>query len=135
MINRIKALVLGLFAVYWVIVVVILVVVREVVDQAMRPPGNQRPAEIGALLVLTALFGLLSTGVVRNWRWTFWLILVAFMAGILRVPIAGLQLAGILPGQGPAWYLSLQAIVGLVQFVIALAMLAGYRRVGIWGEF
>lgn len=135
MINRVKALVLGLFAVYWVIVVVILVVAREVADQAMRLPGNQRPAEIGALLVLTALFGLLSTGVIRNWRWTFWLILVAFMAGILRVPIAGLQLAGIVPGQGPSWYLSLQAIVGLIQFVIALAMLAGYRRVGVWGEF
>jgi hypothetical protein len=133
-INRIKAVVLGLFAVYWVIVVVILVVAPEVADQAMRLQG--RLAEIGALLVLTALFGLLSTGVIRNWRWTFWLILVAFMAnGILRVPIAGLQLAGIVPGQGPPWYLSLQAIVGLFQFVIALAMLAGYRRAGVWGEF
>ena len=135
MINRVKALVLGLFAVYWVIVVVILVAAREVADQAVRLQGNQRPAEIGALLVLTALFGLLSTGVIRNWRWTFWLILVAFMAGILRAPIAGLQLAGIVPGQGPAWYVSLQAIVGLIQFVIALAMLAGYRRAGVWSEF
>ena len=134
-INRIKALVLGLFAVYWVIVVVILVVAPGVADQAMRVQGNQRAAEIGALLVLTALFGLLSTGVIRNWRWTFWLILVAFMAGILRAPVAGLQLAGIVPGQGPPWYLSLQVIVGLIQFVIALVMLAGYRRAGIWGAF
>ncbi len=135
MINRTKALVLGLFAVYWVVVVVILVAAREVADQAAGLQGNQRPAEIGALLVLTALFGLLSTGVIRNWRWTFWLILVVFMAGILRVAIAGLQLARIVPGQGPAWYVSLQAIVGLIQFVIALAMLAGYRRAGVWGEF
>jgi hypothetical protein len=134
-INRIKTLVLGLFAVYWVIVVVILVAAHQVADQIMGLQGNQRPAEIGALLVLTALFGLLSTGVIRNWRWTFWLILVAFMAGILRVPVAGLQLAGIVPGQGTAWYVSLQAIVGLTQFVIALAMLAGYRRAGVWGEF
>ncbi len=135
MINRTKALVLGLFAVYWVVVVVILVAAREVADQAAGLQGSQRPAEIGALLVLTALFGLLSTGVIRNWRWTFWLILVVFMAGILRVAIAGLQLARIVPGQGPAWYVSLQAIVGLIQFVIALAMLAGYRRAGVWGEF
>jgi len=134
-INRTKALVLGLFAVYWVVVVVILVAAREVADQAAGLQGSQRPAEIGALLVLTALFGLLSTGVIRNWRWTFWLILVVFMAGILRVAIAGLQLARIVPGQGPAWYVSLQAIVGLIQFVIALAMLAGYRRAGVWGEF
>jgi hypothetical protein len=67
-INRIKALVLGLFAVYWVIVVVILVAAREVFDQVGGLPGNQRPAEIGALLGLTAPFGLLSTGVIRNWR-------------------------------------------------------------------
>jgi hypothetical protein len=134
-IKRIKALVLGLFAVYWVIVVVILVVAHEVADQAIGLKGNQRPAEIGALLVLTALFGLLSTGVIRNWRWTFWLILIAFMAGILRAPFAGLQLAGIVPGQSPSWYVSLQAVVGLIQFFIALAMLAGYRRAGVWGEF
>ena len=46
---------------------------------------NQRPAKVGLLLVLTALFALLSTGVIRGWRWTFWLILVAFMSGILHV--------------------------------------------------
>jgi hypothetical protein len=34
-----------------------------------------------------ALLCLLSTGFIRNWRWTFWLILVPFMAnGILRLP-------------------------------------------------
>ena len=27
----------------------------------------------------------------------------------------------------------LQAVVGLIQFVIALAMLAGYRKTGVWG--
>ena len=43
----------------------------------MKVSGDRRPAEIGALLVLTAVFGLLSTGIIRNWRWTFWLILVA----------------------------------------------------------
>jgi hypothetical protein len=57
-INRIKALVLGLFAVYWVIVVVIVVAAHEVADQTMGLQGDQRPAEIGALLVHTALFGL-----------------------------------------------------------------------------
>ncbi len=38
-------------------------------------------------------------------------------------------------GRASAWYLSLQAIVGLIQFASALAMLAGYRRVGVWGDF
>jgi len=135
--NRTKASVLALFAVYWVIVVVILAAARDVYDgqlpQAVRPSGDRRPAEIGTLLVLTALFAVLSTGVIRGWRWTFWLILVVFMAGILHAPASALQLAGIVPRQGPAWYVALQAAVGLIQFVIALAMLAGYRKAGVWG--
>jgi len=70
--NGTKALVLALFAAYWVIVVAILVAACDVYDrqlpQAVRPQGNQRPAEIGVLLVLTALFAALSTGVIRSWR-------------------------------------------------------------------
>jgi nitrate reductase NapE component len=136
--NRTKALVLALFAGYWVVVVVILVAARDVYDgvlpQTLRPSGDQRPAEIYTLLVLTVLFAVLSIGVIRGWRWTFWLILVVFLAGIVRVPAAALQLAGIVPRQGPAWYVVLQAVVGLIQFGIALAMLAGYRKAGVWGS-
>jgi hypothetical protein len=95
--------------------------------------GGQLPAEIGTLLMVTALFAVLSTGVIRNWRWTFWLILVVFLVGIVRVPAAALQLAGIVPRQGPVWDAAVQAVVGLIQFVIALAMLAGYRKAGVWG--
>jgi hypothetical protein len=40
----------------------------------------------------------LSIGVIRSWRWTFWLILVVFLAGVLRLPAAVLRLAEILPG-------------------------------------
>lgn len=137
--TRIKVLVLALFAVYWVILVVILVAARDVYDQALpqevRLAGNQRSAEIGVLLVATALFAVLSIGVIRGWRWTFWLILVVFLAGILRVLASALQLAGIVPSQDPAWSVVLQAVVYLIQFVIALAMLAGYRKAGVWGAF
>lgn len=135
-INRTKGLVLALFAVYWLIVVVVLVIARDVYDQQfpVKLSSDRRSTEIGALLVLTALFAVLSTGIIRNWRWTFWLILVAFIAGILRAPISALQLTGAVPAQGPAWFVVLQVVVGLVQFVIGLAMFAGYRRAGIWGE-
>jgi hypothetical protein len=139
MMNRIKALVLALFAAYWVIVVVILAVARalydELLGQAVNLAGDRRPAEIGTLLALTALLGLLSIGVVRGWRWIFWLILIAYLAGILRVPVAALQLAGIMASQVPSWYVLLQGVVGLAQFAIALAMLAGYRKAGVWGAF
>ena len=136
--NRTKALVLGLFAVYWAFVVVLLVAARTIYDgllpQEVTRLGGQRSAEIGTLLVVTALFAVLSIGVIRNWRWTFWLILVVFLANIVRVFTSALQLAGIVPSQDPAWYVALQATVGLIQFVIALVMLAGYRKAGIWGE-
>ncbi len=76
----------------------------------------------------------LSVGIVGGWRWLFWLILIAFLAGILRVPAAALELAGKIPQQGPAWYVVLTALVGMIQFVVALAMAAGYRRSGAWGQ-
>ncbi len=135
--HRTKALVLSLFAVYWAFVVTLLIVARNVYDgllpQAVTRLGGQRPAEIGTLLVVTALFAVLSTGVIRNWRWTFWLILVVFLAGIVRVLTSALQLAGIVPSEVPAWFLVLEVVVGLIQFVIALSMLAGCRKAGVWG--
>lgn len=136
--NRTKVLVLALFAVYWVTLVVLLVAARGFYEsqlpQALRLPGNnQLPGEIGTLLAATALFAVLSTGVIRSWRWTFWLILIVFLVGIVRVPAAALGLAGIVPSQDSVWDVVLQAVVGLIQFVIALAMLSGYRKAGVWG--
>jgi hypothetical protein len=40
-----------------------------------------------------------------------------------------------MPGEGPIWYVLFQMAIGLIQFVIALAMLAGYRKAGVWGAF
>jgi hypothetical protein len=133
-INRIKAVVLALFVVYWIAVLLIWIAARSVFDQVGGLSRDQLPAEVGVVVVLTTLLMLLSIGVVRGWRWTFWLILIAFLAGIVRVPIAVLELAGKVPHQGPAWYVLLTAVVGLSQFGIAAAMLAGYRQSGVWGE-
>jgi len=133
-INRIKLVVLALFALYWVTVVAILATARPVFDQVAGLRGERRPAEVGAVVALTMLLAFLSAGILRGWRWMFWLISIAFLAGILRVPAAALELAGRLPAQGPAWYVMLTAIVGSIQFGVALAMLAGYRKSGIWGE-
>jgi hypothetical protein len=35
---------------------------------------------------------------------------------------------------GPTWYVILQGVIGMVQVVIALAMILAYRRSGIWGS-
>ena len=54
---------------------------------------------------------------------------------MLRVPVAVLQLTGVLAAVVPTWYVVFQGIIGLVQVAIGLAMLAGYRRSGVWGSF
>jgi hypothetical protein len=115
-----------------------LVVIRaaapDVYNQALRlPPSWPGWAGIAFLLALTAFIALLTVGVLRRWRWTFWLILLAFLAGVLRVPVAILQLAGVLPANVPSWYVVFQGLIGLAQLAIGLTMLADYRRAGVWG--
>ena len=140
--TRLKVLVLGVFLAYWVTVVAIFFAARTAFDQAMRQLGSALVARVHgdvlvadaiALAVLTALFGLLSTGVIRGWRWTFWLILIAFLLNGLRAPVAALQLLGVASQQGPELVSVLQLVVGLVQLLIAAGMLLGYRRAGLWG--
>jgi hypothetical protein len=135
MVNRTQALVLGFFGVALGSLLVILVVAPDVYDQALRLPDGSGVAEVAFLAVLTGFLGLLTVGVLRRWRWTFWLILVAFLAGVLRVPVAILQLTGVLPADVPTWYVTFQGVIGLAQVAIGLAMLAGYRRSGVWGSF
>jgi hypothetical protein len=135
MVNRTQALVLGFFVVALVSLLVILVAAPDVYDQALRLPDGSEVAEIAFLAALTGFIALLAFGVVRRWRWAFWLILVAFLAGILRVPVAILQITGVLPVNVPTWYVTLQGLIGLAQLAIGLAMLAGYRRSGPWGAF
>jgi hypothetical protein len=132
-VNQIQALVLGFFGLAWVSLLVILVVAPEIYDQALGlPSGDHRPAELAFLGALTAFIAVLSIGVLRRWRWMFWFLMLAFFAGVLRVPASILQLTGVLPPAGPSWYIVLQAAIGVLQFGIGLAMLAGYRRAGVW---
>jgi hypothetical protein len=135
MVNRTQALVLGFFLVALVSLLVILVAAPEVYAQALRLPGDRGVVEIAVLAALTGFIALLGVGVVRRWRWAFWLILVAFLAGVLRVPVAILQLTGVLSADVPTWYVTFQGLIGLAQLAIGLAMLAGYRRSGVWGAF
>jgi hypothetical protein len=135
MVNRTQGLVLGFFGMALGSLVVILVAAPEVYDQALKLPEGSRAAEVAFLAGLTAFIGLLAVGVLRRWRWIFWLILVAFLAGVLRVPVAILQLTGVLAADAPTWYVTFQGVIGLAQVAIGLAMLSGYRRAGIWGAF
>jgi hypothetical protein len=133
MVNRTQALVLGFGLLAWISLIVILVTAPEVYDRTLPGAGHRRVAEIAFLALLSAFLGLLSIGVLRRWRWMFWLIVAAFLLGLARVPVAVLQLTGMLAPAGPTWYVVVQGGSGAIQFAIALVMLADYRRHGIWG--
>jgi hypothetical protein len=135
-INRTQALVLGFSLAAWFSLIVILVAAPDVFAGALKlPAGDPKATELTFLVAISAVIGLLGVGVVRRWRWMFWLILVAFLAGFLRVPASLLELVDVLPESGPTWYVLVQAVVGLAQFAIGLAMLSGLRRAGVWGAF
>ncbi len=132
-INRTQALVFGFFFLVWATLVVLFAGAPEVYYRAMKL------SSVGAgllfLVGISAFIALLGVGVLRRWRWTFWLIAVAFLFGVLRLPATFLTLAGVLPADGPPWYVVYQGFLGVVQFAIGVLMLVGYRRDGTWGAF
>ena len=134
--NRTQGLVLGFFVLAWASLVAVFIAAPEVYSQALQLPASDRGLlNLAFLAALSVFLVVLGVGVVRRWRWTFWLILVAFIAGVLRVPVSLLQLSSALAAESPAWYVLLQALMSLVQVEIGLAMIAGYRRSGVWGSF
>ena len=134
--NRSQGLVIGFYVTALIALVAILVFAPAVYAHALKAPqGNSQLLETGFLVALTAFICLLAIGVILRWRWMYWLNLIAFLAGALRVPVSVLQLSGTLPSSDPAWYAVFQALVGLVQFVIGVMLLRGYRKAGVWGAF
>jgi hypothetical protein len=94
MVNRTQTLVLAFFLVVLVSVIAIRVAAPDVYDQAFRLPPGDRRLETIFLAALVAF----AIAVFQRWRWIFWLITVAFLAGVLRVPVVTLQLMGFLAG-------------------------------------
>jgi hypothetical protein len=135
-INRTQSLVLGFFVVVYASLVVMLTLSAEVRDVVLgRVSGVGVPAIVGFLVALLGFLSVLTIGVLQRWRWVFWLILVAFAAGVIRVPVAVMQLSGRMAPEGPGWYVVVQGGIGVIQAAIAVAMFAGYRRAGPWGSF
>lgn len=136
MINRTQLLVLAFVSAAIGFLVLLAVLSPDEYRRTLRWPEGATPELMSLFpLGLGGLAGILAIGVIRRWRWMFWLILVAFLAGGLRMPVTALQLAGVLPSTGASWYELVQAAAGMVQLSIGLLMLRGYRRDGAWGRF
>src|SRR5262245_3743815 len=104
-INRTQRLVLGFFALAWGALVVMLGASPAIRDvMAGRVPGTGAPVIIAFVVLLFCFLTVLSIGVLRQSRLVFWLVLVAFAAGLARVPVAVLQLSGRMAPEGPDWY-------------------------------
>jgi hypothetical protein len=121
-------LVLAFFAFAWVSVAILLLAAPELATDVLHLPSGAPLPAVAFLVGLTVFRVVLSIGVLRRWRWIFWLILLAFLAGILRVPAGASQLTGLLPAEAPTWYVLFQLVLGLVQFGLGLVMLIAYRR-------
>jgi hypothetical protein len=84
------------------------------------------------VLLLLLLIGLMIVGIVRRWRWLFWLLLIDFTCSLLQIPAAILSLNGLLPEIAPAWYILSRTGVGLLQVVLACWMWWIYHYYGVW---
>jgi hypothetical protein len=88
-----------------------------------------------ATLLLVGVGGglaLVMVGVLRRWRWVFWLVLAAFGGMILDIPATILQLTGILPALFPLWYSLCRMGASMIVVGIAVWMLHIYRYHGVW---
>jgi len=114
----------------------ILLAAPQIYDSTLAlGPGPHLVADLAFLISISGLIAILVVGVLGRWRWMFWLIVIAFLFGAVRVIASALQLMNVLPPAGPAWYSTLQGAIGVVQLLIALAMISGYRKGGTWGDF
>ncbi len=96
-------------------------------------PAVSYPLPVTLFLVaILAFIAVLIVGVRRRWRWLFWLILVAFGAAVLDIPVTLLQLAGVLPLTFPVWYSWYRMGIACVQVVIAVWMAYIAYHHGAW---
>lgn len=97
--------------------------------------SDARPLAINLFFVAIIVFvAALAYGVLRRWRWLFWLLLLAFLASILEIPAGILQLAGIIPVQQPTWYVLLRMAISVVEVALGLWMLRVWRACGVWAQ-
>ncbi len=96
-------------------------------------PADRYPVPVTLFLVgILAVIALLILGVVRRWRWLFWLILIAFTGSVIQIPVEGLQLLGVFPNPYPVWYSLFRGGVGFIELGFVFWMIQTYRHQGVW---
>ncbi len=123
--QRLERVLIAFFALVSLSLVIVLVAEPEVYGQILSLPTATPAYPLLVLAFLAALLALITVlivGVRRHWRWMFWIILLAFGAAVLDIPVTLLQLAGFLPNLFPVWYSLYRMGIACVQVVIAVWM-------------
>ncbi len=98
-------------------------------------PTDRHPLAVNLFFAAILIFvAIVSYGVIRGWRWLFWLALLAFLASALEIPAGILQLQGVIPVHQPTWYVLLRMAISVVEFALGLWMLRVWRACGVWGR-
>ena len=133
--NQLQQILIAFFVFCALFIVTVYIVDPTIITSGLKlfPSTERYPlAATAFLLLLLVLIGLMIFGIVRRWRWLFWLLLIDFTCSILQVPAAILQLNGLLPETAPAWYILSRMGIGLLQVALACWMWWIYRRYGVW---
>ena len=134
LLHRLERVLITLFLLLALFVVAVYAAAPSIYTNMLTPSTTDRyplPATL-FLVALLVFITVLIVGVVRHWRWLFWLLLVAFSFMILEIPATILQLTGVVPNLFPVWYSLLRMGVSIITFVIAVWMIYIYRQYGVW---
>lgn len=135
--SRLRAALLAFCAAAVASLVVIYVVAPAIyVQMLMLKPNlaDTHPLVTTLFMVAVALLvAVLAAGILRRWRWVFWLVLVAFTLSALQIVALPFELAGVVSPGVPPWYALFRALVAVVQLAIGVWMIRVYRRCGVWG--
>jgi hypothetical protein len=96
-------------------------------------PSDRYPLPVTLFLVAILTFlTVLTVGVLRRWRWLFWLLLVAFAASVIQIPVLLLTILDVVPSPNPLWYSLLRLAAAMYELALAVGMISIYRHQGAW---
>ena len=135
-VQRLEKVLIAFFVLAALFAVVVYLAAPSIYTQALlleSSPADRYPLVVTLFLAALLVFiTVLIVGVVRHWRWLFWLLLVAFGFSILQIPATILQLVGVVPNPYPTWYSLCRMGVALIEVAIAVWMIQIYRHHGVW---
>lgn len=136
LLRRLERVLIAFFLLATLFLLVVYFVAPAIYTQTLLLQAAQTeryPLAVTLFLVAILLFiAVLVVGVLRHWRWLYWLLLVAFGFSVLVIPATILQLTGVLSSDYPVWYSLARMGVAVIEVIIAVWMVQIYRQHGVW---